>query len=89
MPVHPEALRVVDQVVTARDGAEEGVDLGRALFTGVIERVAHLATPCPKAAYCVKPGEIAKLCLFPADLSSRCSARINLRPGHASRQTEE
>jgi hypothetical protein len=40
-PVQPEALQIVDQIVTPGDGGEEVVDLGGALFAGVVEGVAH------------------------------------------------
>ena len=40
-PVQPEALQVVEQIVTPRDGGEKVIDLCRALFAGSIENVAH------------------------------------------------
>ncbi|MEI9865128.1 MAG: hypothetical protein WDN00_11380 [Limisphaerales bacterium] len=40
-PVQAETLQVIDQVISSRDGGEKIVDLGGALFTGVIEGVAH------------------------------------------------
>ena len=40
-PVQAEALQVVDQIVTPGDGGEKIVDLGGALFAGVVEGVAH------------------------------------------------
>jgi hypothetical protein len=40
-PVQTETLQVVDQIVTPGDGGEKVVDLGGALFTGVIEGIAH------------------------------------------------
>ena len=40
-PVQAEALQVVQQIVTPRDGGEQVVDLGCALFAGGVENVAH------------------------------------------------
>ena len=40
-PVQAEALQVVQQVVAPRDGGEEVVDLGGALFAGGVKGVAH------------------------------------------------
>lgn len=40
-PVQAEALEVVEQVVSPRDGGKKVVDLCRALFAGSVETVAH------------------------------------------------
>ena len=40
-PVQAEALQVVDQIVSPRDGRKKIIDLGGALFAGVIKSVAH------------------------------------------------
>ena len=40
-PVQAKALQVVDQVVTPCDGGEKVIDPGGALFTGVVEGIAH------------------------------------------------
>jgi hypothetical protein len=42
--VQTKALQVIDQVVTPRDGGEKVIDPGGALFTGVIEGVAHASS---------------------------------------------
>ena len=40
--VQAKALQVVDQIVTRRDGGEQFVHLGRALFAGTVK----LRSPC-------------------------------------------
>ena len=40
-PVQAEALQVVEQIVTPRDGGEKVVDLRGALFAGSVKDVAH------------------------------------------------
>ena len=40
-PVQAEALQVVQQIVSPRDGGEEVVDLGGALFAGRVKDIAH------------------------------------------------
>ena len=48
--VQPEALKIVEQIITPRDGGEERVDLRGALFAGRIKFVAHAASLARRTA---------------------------------------
>ena len=58
-PVQPEALQVVEQIVTPRDGGKKVVDLRRALFAGGVEGVAHAVSLAHWQAQKVKAHKIA------------------------------
>jgi len=72
-PVQPEALEVIDQVITAGDAGEKGVHFRGALFAGRIVDIAHGAILTAGAA----GGKPEKLLCTCAEALLVCSGRTN------------